>query len=319
MPRPKAIGFVMKLKYAIIGTGAIGGYYGGRLAHAGNEVHFLFHSEYDYVKSHGLIIDSILGDFHVSPINAYRSTADMPACDVVIVAMKSTQNGQLKEMLPPLLHKNTVVILVQNGLGMENELAEEFPNTTIMGGIAFICTFRVGPGRISHIDYGHLTVGVYQNPQDEILDQIRKDFENAIVPFTIAPDLNDARWRKLVWNIPYNGLTVVLNTSTEVIMKTESSRQLVRDMMLEVVVGAGACGVDIEREYVNDMLRMTDSMKPYSPSMKLDFDNSRRMEIRTIYSNPVRIAREHGYLMSKVQMLEQQLQFLQSEMDKNEK
>lgn len=306
----------MKLKYAIIGAGAIGGYYGGRLAHAGNEVHFLFHSEYDYVKIHGLQVDSVMGDFSVSPINAYKSTSDMPACDVVIVALKSTQNIHLKEMLAPLLHENSVVVLIQNGLGLEEELSAVYPDTTIMGGMAFICSSRVGQGHIAHIDYGPLTVGVHQHPQEHLLSQMKTDFERAKVPLFIAPDLKVARWKKLVWNIPYNGLTVALDTATDVIMKTPSSRQLVKDMMEEVLAGARACGAVIEHEFVNNMLEMTDKMKPYSPSMKLDFDNGRQMEIRAIYSNPIRMAKQNGFYMQKVEMLEQQLLFIQSEMDK---
>lgn len=240
----------------------------------------------------------------------------MPACDVVIVALKSTQNIHLKEMLAPLLHENSVVVLIQNGLGLEEELSAVYPDTTIMGGMAFICSSRVGQGHIAHIDYGPLTVGVHQHPQEHLLSQMKTDFERAKVPLFIAPDLKVARWKKLVWNIPYNGLTVALDTATDVIMKTSSSRQLVKDMMEEVLAGARACGAVIEHEFVNNMLEMTDKMKPYSPSMKLDFDNGRQMEIRAIYSNPIRMAKQNGFYMQKVEMLEQQLLFIQSEMDK---
>jgi 2-dehydropantoate 2-reductase len=151
-----------KLKYAVIGTGALGGLYGGMLAKAGNEVHFLFHSDYDYVRTNGLKIDTVLGDFHLDTINAYRSTAEMPACDVVLVCLKTTNNGLLKEILPPLLHKDTCVVLVQNGLGIEAALAADFPDLSIAGGLAFICSNKIGDGHIAHLDYGKITIGSYQ-------------------------------------------------------------------------------------------------------------------------------------------------------------
>ena len=305
----------MKLKYAIIGAGAIGGYYGGRLAHAGSDVHFLFHSEYDHVKANGMRVDSVIGDFVVNPINAYKSTADMPKSDVVIVALKSTQNHLLPDMLRPIVHENTVVVLIQNGLGLEGELAQHFPHLSIAGGMAFICSSRVGAGHISHQDYGPLTVGFHQNAQADVLAQMKSDMEAAQVPFIVAEDLNVARWKKLVWNIPYNGLTVALNTATDVIMRTPPSRQLVTDMMEEVLAGAKACGANIDPSFIDDMLSMTDKMTPYSPSMKLDFDNKRQMEIRAIYSNPIRIAKESGFYMRKVEMLEQQLLFIQNRMN----
>ena len=97
------------MKYAIIGTGAIGGYYGARLAQSGQEVHFLLHSDFDYVKEHGLQVDSCDGSFHLDHVNAYRSTSDMPAVDVVLVCLKTINNHLLDTLLPPLLGNNPVV------------------------------------------------------------------------------------------------------------------------------------------------------------------------------------------------------------------
>lgn len=300
----------MNLKYAVIGTGAIGGYYGGRLALSGKDVHFLFNTEYDYVTQNGLTVDSVAGDFCINPIKAYKSTADMPKCDVVLVALKSTRNNILPDILPSILHRDTVIILVQNGLGLEAQLASALPEQPIAGGTAFICSSRVGAGHILHADYGALTAGFHQNALPEIMAQVKSDFENAKVPFTITQDLNETRWRKLVWNIPYNGLTVVLNTSTDKLMNHTKTRTLVTDLMNEVVEASAVCGANIERNFIDKMLKMTDEMTPYSPSMKLDFDNRRQMEIEAIYSNPVRIAKESGYYMRKTEMLEQSLWFI---------
>ena len=99
----------MLLRYGIIGTGAIGGFYGGRLANAGKDVHFLFHRDYDFVREHGLQVDSCDGSFHLSQVNAYSSTSQMPKCDVVLVALKSVRNQLLNTLLPPLLHEKTIL------------------------------------------------------------------------------------------------------------------------------------------------------------------------------------------------------------------
>ena len=123
----------MSLRYAIVGTGAIGGYYGGRLANSGSDVHFLFHSDYEHVAANGLKVDSVNGNFVINPINAYKSTADMPECDVVLVGLKSTQNHFLPQLLPPLLKSSTLVVLIQNGLGLEHQLADALPNQPIAG------------------------------------------------------------------------------------------------------------------------------------------------------------------------------------------
>lgn len=115
------------MRYAIIGTGGIGGYYGGKLARSGREVHFLLHTDYDYVRRNGLQIDSCDGSFHLDKVNAYTSTADMPAVDVVIVGLKTTNNNLLPSLLRPLLDKaddgrKPVVLLIQNGIGVEADV-----------------------------------------------------------------------------------------------------------------------------------------------------------------------------------------------------
>lgn len=304
----------MSLKYAVIGTGAIGGYYGGRLANSGQEVHFLFHSDYDYVKENGLQVDSVNGDFHLPSVCAYDRTVDMPKCDVVFVALKTTNNTLLKELLPPLLHKDTVVILIQNGLGLEADLQKDFPNMSIAGGLAFICSSKIGAGHIGHFDEGRLNIGSYSCADIKILEQVCVDLVQAGVEAQLL-ELNKARWMKLVWNIPYNGMTVVMNTTTDKLMDNLPMVELLREIMIEVVQAANLVGkgeFSIPESYVDSILEMTRRMIPYSPSMKLDYDFRRPLEIEYIYTRPVAEASKCGYRMASVSMLEKQLRFIQA-------
>lgn len=305
----------MSLKYAVIGTGAIGGYYGGKLAHSGKEVHFLFHSDYEYVKEHGLQVKSVNGDFHLPSVLAYNDTNDMPQCDVIMVGLKSTNNGLLKKLLPPILHKDSLVILIQNGLGLEEDLQKNFPDLQIAGGLAFICSAKIGKGHISHLDYGKLNIGSYSCSDDRLLKQVVEDFDQANIETRLL-DLEQARWMKLVWNIPYNGMTVVLNTTTDKLMNNPSTYNLIYDIMQEVIRGANHVGKDkfsIAESYATEMLEMTEKMTPYAPSMKLDYDHKRPLEIEYIYSRPVMKAKEAGYEMSRISMLEKQLRFIENQ------
>lgn len=302
-----------KLRYAVIGTGAIGGYFGGKLATDGNEVHFLLHSDYEQVKQTGLRVDSVKGDFTINPANAYKTTADMPPCDVVLVCLKTHQNHWLKNLLPPLLHENTLVILLQNGIGVEQQLAEQFPTVSIAGGLAFICSHKAAPGHIVHEDLGRLKIGLYNGKENTFLAQVCADFTQADVPCEMTDDLNSARWQKLLWNIPYNGLSVVLNTTTYELMRQPDTRALVFDLMLEVIDAAQHCGANLHREAAEKMMAMTDGMKPYAPSMMLDFQHQRPMEIDTIYTQAIATASRAGYDMRKTSMLEQELRFIQEQ------
>ena len=300
------------MKYAIIGTGAIGGYYGARLSQQGQDVHFLLHRDYDYVKEHGLQVDSCDGSFHLDHPSVYRSTADMPACDVVLVCLKSINNHLLKELLPPLLHDGTLVVLIQNGIGVEADVQAMFPTTQLVAGLAFICSAKTEPGRVSHQCYGQINLGNYSCRNEVLLQQLLADFNAAGVRAGMV-DYQEARWKKAVWNMPLNGMTVALNTQTNLLLAHPSTRQLIREQMLEVIGAARHLGVrNIDESFADKMIQMTDEMTPYSPSMKLDFDFHRPMEIHYLYTRPLQIAREAGFCMPRLEMLEAELRYLES-------
>jgi len=301
----------MAIRYGVIGTGALGGFYGGMLAKSGQEVHFLFRSDYEHVCKHGLQVDSVDGDFHLADVNAYHNPKDMPLCDVILVCLKTTGNHHLPELIKPMLHRGSVVVLLQNGLNLEEDLSAQMPGVAIAGGLAFICSNKIGPGHIHHLDFGKLIIGSYNVPDPEIIQNLVADFQVAGIHSELSPDLKFARWQKLVWNIPFNGMTVVLNTTTDRLMANEQTCELSKDLMLEVIRGANACGVPLKESLAQQMIDMTIRMKPYAPSMKIDYDHRRAMEIEYIYSKPLQTALEAGFAMHKVSMLEKQLRFIQ--------
>lgn len=300
--------------YSIIGTGAIGGYYGGRLAEAGRTVSFLARSDYEYLLKNGLTVDSCAGDFSLPVIDVHNRASDLPERDVVVISLKTTANELLRELLSPIVREGTILLVLQNGLGMEGEIASWFPRAEVIGGMCFICCQKRNPGRISHLDYGSLTLAALDGDSTRaraILEELKTDFSDAKIPVTVSPSLGEARWRKLLWNIPYNGCSVILDCDTKVLMDTAASRRLVRSLMEEVVLGAAACGYRFEAGAVDRMLEFTDRMTPYEPSMKLDWDFGRPMEIAYMYRNPVEAARRSGTELPHISMLMEELLFLE--------
>ena len=297
------------MSYGIIGTGAIGGYYGAMLAKAGNEVHFLFHKDYEYVKQYGLQVDSCNGDFHLHDVRAYAHTSEMPQCDVVLVCLKTVNNHLLTSLLPPLLHPETVVVLIQNGIGVEADVQKMFPEVHLAAGLAFICSAKTEPGRVSHQCYGSINLANY-SCDDTTLQAVRDDLLKAGVEARLV-EYHEARWKKAVWNMPFNDMTVALHTETDKLLSNPHTRRLIREQMMEVVGVARQLGVkNVDEEFVEKMLVTTDAMVPYSPSMRLDYDFHRPMEIDYLYTRPIEIAREAGADMPKLAMLEAELRFL---------
>lgn len=301
------------MKYGIIGTGAIGGYYGAKLAHAGQEVHFLLHRDYEYVKQHGLQVDSCDGSFHLDNVNVYQHAEDMPQCDVVLVGLKSVNNDKLKSLLPPLLHAHTLVVLIQNGIGVEEDVQKMFPDVQLAAGLAFICSAKTEPGLVSHQCYGSINLANYSCKDEALMQTVVDEFRQGGIETGLV-EYHEARWKKAVWNMPFNGMTVALHTQTDQLLKNQSTRQLIREQMMEVVSAAQHLGVkNLDESFVDKMIETTDAMTPYSPSMRLDYDFHRPMEIYYLYTRPLKIAREAGCPMPKLEMLEAELRFLEAD------
>ena len=297
------------MRYGIIGVGAIGGFYGSKLAYSGQEVHFLSHSDYQYVKEHGMQVDSCDGSFHLNHINVYQYPQDMPKCDVVIVGLKTTNNHLLKNLLPPVLHEHTVVVLIQNGIGVEADVQQTFPELQLIAGLAFICSAKTEPGHVNHQCYGSINLGNYSCKDETLLQNVINDFTKAGIKAASVP-YEEARWKKAVWNMPFNGMTVALETRTDLLLKNPATRQLIREQMMEVIGAANHLGVTgLDSSFAEKMIETTDAMTPYSPSMKLDYDFHRPMEIHYLYTRPIEIARAAGFRMPKLEMLEAELRF----------
>lgn len=301
--------------YAILGTGALGGFYGAKLQKAGLNVHFLLRSDYEHVSKHGLIVESVDGDFTLGQVNAYCDVKKMPRCDVVVVALKTTQNHLLPKLLPPIVKDDGVVLVLQNGLGVEAEVAQIVGNDKVIGGLCFLCSNKVGPGHIRHLDYGQITLGEYAADYyaagiTERMRQIGEDFESAGILIELTQDLLLGRWKKLVWNIPYNGLSVILNATTAELMANVHTRKLVEQLMYEVLTGAKNSGRIIPDSFIQTMLDYTVKMKPYRTSMKIDYDEHRPLEVEAIFGNPLRMAEAAGVNLPQISCLYRQLKFL---------
>lgn len=300
------------MRYGVIGTGAIGGYYGAKLAEGGQDVHFLFHSDYDYVREHGLRVNSGDGGFHLDHVNAYQDVRQMPKCDVVIVALKTVHEQMLREMLPPLLADDTVVLLIQNGMGMEQDVEQMVPGVKLAAGLAFICCSKTHPGVIDHLDLSGLNVGNYNAPQ-ETIDRMIAEMVSADIDARNV-DYLEARWRKLLWNMPFNGLSVALHTDTDALVRNAATRRLLRAMTQEVIEAAHAVGVKgLTDRDADAMIEMTTKMRPYKPSMRLDWDYHRPMEVYYLYTRPIEEARRAGQDMPLHRMLEAELKFMEEE------
>lgn len=296
------------MRIAIIGTGAIGAFYGACLDRAGHECWFLGRSDVAAIVDKGLRVASPTGDMHLQPCRVTDEPTAIPPCDAVLVTIKTTGNSDLPRLLQVPLTETGIVCCLQNGLDNEAEIARLLPAERVCGGLCFVCCNRLAPGEVVHLDYGNLMLGSHRpGPPPAALAELAAAWRQSGLTVDFLPDLAGARWRKLVWNVPYNGLSVLLDATTDRLVADAGLRQLVDELMQEVRAAAAAHGFPIEDDFLAEMVARTNAMKPYATSMLLDRRAGRRLEVEHIFGNPVRAAAEVGVAVPRMAMLYRQL------------
>jgi 2-dehydropantoate 2-reductase len=295
-------------KIAIVGVGAVGGFYGAMLSRAGNEVHFLLRSDYEHVAQNGLQVFSPLGDFRLRPVNAHRTPESIGACDLVIIAIKATANDVLPGVLPAMLHDTTALLALQNGLGNEEFLAQHFGGERVLGGKCFVCLNRIAPGTIRHIGHGVISIGEFGRPAQERTRELANRFRASGVSCSVSDDIAEVLWRKLVWNIPFNGLAIAAGgKDVAQILNDGKLLSRAKKLMREVMAIARECGVAIEDGYADFQIERTKPMGDYKPSSLLDWQAGREVEVEPIWGEPLRRARELNIAAPELSRLYEEL------------
>jgi len=288
-------------RIAVVGAGAIGGYYGAKLANAGRDVHFLMRGDLRERRRVGLRIRGKSEDIRLAKLNCYNTTAAIGACDLVLIAVKATANHDLLHLIPPLLHERTMLLTLQNGLGNEEFLAENFGADRVLGGLCFVCLNRVAPGVIEHYDVGRVILGEFDNYPLPRTHDVAWEFKRSGVVCSVAENLALERWRKLVWNIPFNGLAVTAGgLDTAAILADDALRATALALMDEVIAAVKECGYPLPTAVALEQIKRTEKLGAYKPSTLIDFQADRLLEIEAIWGEPLRRATAAGAKMPRL-------------------
>lgn len=325
------------MKVAVVGCGAVGSFYGAKLARAGHEMHFLLRSDYEAVRRQGVLIKSPQGDFRIRPKVARRPEQIGPS-EVVLIGLKTTASQEYARLLTPLIGKETAILTLQNGLGNEEQLARLFPVESILGGLCFVCLNRVEPGVIHHLAHGQVVIGEHQRWPEPRTHDLAGMFRHAGVPCTVTDNLARAHWEKLTWNIPFNGLgvagvagyeAVMSGTlaparppgdpqsgaptalpiwdgkclSTKTLLEDERWARLARELMIEVIRAAGALGFALSDSLADEQIERTRSMGAYRASTLIDFERGLPLELESLFLEPLRQAKAVGVPVPRLECM----------------
>ena len=289
----------------VVGTGAIGGFYGGKLAQAGARVATLCRSEYEVVSANGITVNSVLGDFRFRPEKVIRNVNEYgPPPDYILVGLKVLPEIETAEIIGDAVGPETAVVLLQNGVEIEEPVAQAFQNNEIISGLAFICVTRTEPGHIDHIDFGRLIIGRYPSGTSVKVKALSNLFQQVGVSCAVTEDVVTARWRKLVWNAPFNPISVLGGgADTKAMVENQESLNLARRVMEEICRIAEAAGHPLPPEVVQENIDGTREMTPYRTSMLIDYEEGRPLEVEAILGNALKVAKRHGVSAPHIQSL----------------
>lgn len=280
---------------AMVGAGALGLYYGARLARAGRDVRFLARGDLATLQAQGILIKEPAQSFRVPSVRAHGSVDEIGPVDLAIVTLKATANAALPDLLPPLLHERTVVLTLQNGLGSEEQMAAVVGAERVLGGLCFIASMRTGPGEVTCLHPGSITMGEFGRPANARTREVAALLNEAGIVCNVTDSLDEARWRKLVWNVPFNGLSIAAGgITTDRICASPTLAAEARALMREVAAAARALGYEIPEEFQRQQFDVTPPMGAYAPSSLVDYLAKREVEVDPIWGEPLRRARKAG-------------------------
>lgn len=295
-------------RIAVVGAGAVGSYYGARLVRSGEHVVFLLRSDLAAVREQGLRVTLPDEEFRLEHVETAASSDEIGPVDLVLIALKTTANAELGRLVTPLLHESTAIVTLQNGLGSDELLARLFGAHRVLGGLCFICVNRVAPGEIVCTAPGTVSFAEFGRPAGEHARAVAAMFEHAGVRSVIGDDLSELRWRKLVWNVPFNGLAIAAGgISTDRILADPVLVDEVAALMREVIAAAARLGYAIPDEFVEQQIAATRRMGAYRPSSLIDFVEGRDVEVETIWGEAVRRATAAGADVPRLEALYSQI------------
>lgn len=285
------------MRIAVFGTGAVGGYFGGRLAQAGEDVIFIARGEHlRAMATNGLRVDSIKGDFVVKPVQATNDPAQVGKVDVVLVGVKAWQVPEAAEAMHPLVGPETFAVPLQNGIEAPSQLAAVLGSQHVLGGLAKIISFTAGPGHIRHTGAEpYVAFGELDNRPSERGERLRQAFVRAGVTVDISPNIQAALWEKFLFVVSLGGVGAVTRAPIGVLRSVPETRQMLEQAMHEIFAVARAHKIALPENVIGKTIAFVDNLPPGgTTSLQRDIMERKPSELSAWNGAVVRLGQQVG-------------------------
>jgi 2-dehydropantoate 2-reductase len=270
------------MRIAIMGAGAVGAYFGARLAAAGHEVGFIARGKHlEAMQRDGLTINSINGDQRIRSFFT-ADPAALGAADVILFCVKTYDTEVAARQLAPMMGKDTTILTLQNGVDGPQRLAELWGSHRTWAGVVFIAARVERPGVIEHTAAGKIVFGELDGTVGQATRRLHETLSQANIPCEISAEITKVMWQKLVWNAPFCALCCLLQAPVQAILDSESLTALAVRCMEEVREAAACEGIRLDPSIAAQTLRFSRGLGGFKPSMLQDLENGKPLEYQAL-------------------------------------
>jgi 2-dehydropantoate 2-reductase len=284
------------MRILVYGAGAVGGFFGGLLAHAGEDVHFVARgAQLEALRTSGLTIDSrLLGTIAIPSVSVSDSAAASGPADLILVCVKTQQLTAILDDLAAAVDGQTVLIPLQNGVEADEQLAARFRECAVLPAVVYVGATLDTPGTISHVAAGTIGIGARHERDNDVLPAVRDLLARTGQPIHISRDIQRERWHTLMWNAAFNSVSAITGRVPADLVSRPDTRDLVLAIMSEVVAVGRAAGVDLRPEDIDQHIAWTERAAGLRTSTMVDRERGRPMESDGLVGVIVRKGREAG-------------------------
>ena len=283
------------MRIAVMGAGAVGGYFGARLAAASNNVAFMARGLHlAALQQEGLTLDSPQGNLHIRDALFTDDPAQVGVVDLVLFCVKSYDTEETAAKLTPLIGNRTLILSLQNGVDNADKIARRWGDQRTLAGVVYIGSHLLQPGTIKHSSGGKIVFGELDGQVHETTQAVERVLSSAQIPCEVSRAIRNIQWRKLLWNAPFCAISCLTRATVREIVESDSLTKLALDCMAEVREAAKTRTIDLDRSLFDETLKFSKGLGDFKPSMLQDLEAGKRLEYEAFNGIVVELLRQTG-------------------------
>ena len=267
------------MRVAVMGTGAVGGYFGARLAAASNDVAFIARGLHlAAMRQQGLTLESPHGNLHIRDALFTDDPSQVGVVDLVLFCVKSYDTDATSAKLASLIGDRTIILSLQNGVDNADKIAQRWGHQRTLAGVVYIGSQLLQPGKIKHSSGGKIVFGALDGQVHESTQAVERLLYSARISCEVSKAIRNIQWRKLLWNAPFCAISCVTHTNVKEIVESDSLTKLALDCMTEVREAAQTQAIDLDLALFGETLNFSKTLGDFKPSMLQDLEAGKPLE-----------------------------------------